>query len=305
MPNAMSTSAKGSIDRLRLLDFDDLLLLRHLQSGLTIAATARELGLTQPAVTQRLRKIERVFDDAMIEKIGRHVRLTQVGKSVCERAAQALSLMQESPESASDQQLTLAIEYEHIPPGLWQAILGIRQSSHEGAVINIVQCAGNELARILEAGRVDVVMTTVNLHTVKDIVALEVIEDPRVLVASPEVVSSIKNIADLRTKTLIDIDRSLPHAGGAQAADQSPLKFRSLWVLGTIELVQRALIAGEGVGVLPLSSVKRYLEGGQLARIDLAVDVGVDEYRAFVRKGHQADKNLNDLISRLQLNFGR
>ncbi len=95
-----SVPASGRDDRasghnLRHLDFDDLFLLSHLLSGKTIAATARQLGLTQPAVTQRVRKIERAFEEQILQKVGRHVRLTHEGLAICHRASEALKLMRD------------------------------------------------------------------------------------------------------------------------------------------------------------------------------------------------------------------
>src|SRR4051812_26715024 len=89
------TGDRSAISRLRLLDFDDLFLLGHLLEGATIAATAKQLGLTQPAIPQRVRKIERVFAEAILQKAGRHVRLTKEGRAICIKAADALALMRE------------------------------------------------------------------------------------------------------------------------------------------------------------------------------------------------------------------
>jgi DNA-binding transcriptional LysR family regulator len=78
---------------IRLLDFDDLLVLKSLLAGETVAATAKGLGLTQPAITQRVRKMERVFGTALLRKSGRHVKLTPFGAQLCTKAAEALSVM--------------------------------------------------------------------------------------------------------------------------------------------------------------------------------------------------------------------
>lgn len=80
-------------ERLRMLDFDDLYLLRSLLRGQTLASSAKMLGLTQPAVTQRVRKIERTFETPLVERSGRNVRLTTIGTALCVRAAAALEAM--------------------------------------------------------------------------------------------------------------------------------------------------------------------------------------------------------------------
>ncbi len=72
---------------------DDLILLGNLLNGDTLAASARKLGVTQPAITQRIRKIEGVFGDDLLVKSGRSLKLTDKGRAVCIKASEAMKLM--------------------------------------------------------------------------------------------------------------------------------------------------------------------------------------------------------------------
>ncbi len=74
----------------RFLDIDDLMILRHLYEGNTLASAARMLGITQSAVTQRLRKLEGVFMANILQRIGREAELTAEGRRLCERIANVL-----------------------------------------------------------------------------------------------------------------------------------------------------------------------------------------------------------------------
>src|SRR5690606_17953602 len=114
---------KSAGSRLRLLDFDDLFLLGHLLDGETVAATARHLGLTQPAITQRIRKIERVFGQPILQKAGRHVKLTPHGFEVCNRAADALALMR-GPGLSAESSVVQVAALPYLADWLYQRIGG-------------------------------------------------------------------------------------------------------------------------------------------------------------------------------------
>lgn len=79
--------------RLRMLDIDDLILLQHLLNGGRPSTGAQVLGLTPPAVSHRLRKIEDVFEIKLFDKVGSRLNLNQEGRALSEKADQALLLM--------------------------------------------------------------------------------------------------------------------------------------------------------------------------------------------------------------------
>lgn len=96
----LPTSEK--VDQLRFLSVDDLLILMYLsQNGLSVTEVAAKLRLTQPAVTQRIRKMEDAFGNKIIERKGRGVQLTHFGLEQAERATAALSALQGASQVAS------------------------------------------------------------------------------------------------------------------------------------------------------------------------------------------------------------
>lgn len=79
--------------RIRMLDIDDLILLQHLLKGGRPSTGATLLGLTPPAVSHRLRKIESVFEIKLFERKGSKLNLNTAGKALSEKANRALQLM--------------------------------------------------------------------------------------------------------------------------------------------------------------------------------------------------------------------
>lgn len=82
-----------SVRRLRMLDIDDLILLEHLLEGGRPSTGAALLGLTPPAVSHRLRKIENVFEIKLFDRRGSRICLNQEGRLLSERARNALKVM--------------------------------------------------------------------------------------------------------------------------------------------------------------------------------------------------------------------
>lgn len=79
--------------KLRMLDMDDLILLQHLLQGGRPSTGAALLGLTPPAVSHRLRKIEDVFQIKLFERKGSKLNLNSEGRALSEKANRALQLM--------------------------------------------------------------------------------------------------------------------------------------------------------------------------------------------------------------------
>lgn len=77
--------------RFRLLDYDDFLILRALANGHTVNEAAKVLGVTQPAVSIRLRKMGFVFGlENIVAYKGRNAILTPVGRIAAEIAIEVL-----------------------------------------------------------------------------------------------------------------------------------------------------------------------------------------------------------------------
>ena len=86
-----------NITNLRCLDIDDLLILQGLLRGLKLSCVAQSLALTQPALSQRLRKMENiVFHVPMVERRGRGVVLTVEGDRIAHQADRGIELLLEA-----------------------------------------------------------------------------------------------------------------------------------------------------------------------------------------------------------------
>lgn len=92
----MDSKDKENLEAMRTLDFDDLIILHLLGKGdLTVTAIAKSMSLSQPSISQRLRKISKAFAAAsLIERAGRGIALSPYGQEISKRASAAIKALQ-------------------------------------------------------------------------------------------------------------------------------------------------------------------------------------------------------------------
>lgn len=257
--------SRAATNRLRLLDFDDLFLLGHLLEGNTIAATAKQLGLTQPAITQRVRKIERVFGETILKKAGRHVRLTKEGRAICDKAADALSLMRDVTLEPARQEATLGVASEAAFHLLWRVIGDLYREDPE-RLFHLVPGTHEELMAMLDTGAVDGCVTE-GAFAGDSLTSVSLGEEDYLLVANAQVAGSVEKPEDLGSHTLLELDKSYSLYRRLDSAVRAGLRFRGVWFLGRMDLVMAALKHGFGVGVVPHSLAAAAVSAGQLVAV--------------------------------------
>ena len=117
------------MNHLRLLGVDDLLLLRLLLEGASVTAAATRLGLTQPAASHRIRKIEGVFGFRLAQRAGRSVRLTAEGHALASRADAAVRLLEGTTAAGIEPVVNLGTRPEVGLSWLWPALARLRRRS--------------------------------------------------------------------------------------------------------------------------------------------------------------------------------
>ena len=84
-----------TLNQLRFLSVDDLVILKFLSASplLTVTSIAEKMHLSQPAVSQRIRKMEGALGEKLIERSGRGIKLTIFGMAQAFRATEALNIL--------------------------------------------------------------------------------------------------------------------------------------------------------------------------------------------------------------------
>jgi len=295
-PKIVAAGEKSAMSRLRLLDFDDLFLLSHLLEGATIAATARQLGLTQPAITQRVRKIERVFGEPILQKAGRHVRLTKAGRAVCVKATDALALMRAVTTEPARTSLVVGISPLACATWLWQALSMLRERAPQH-LYHCVVSPPEETASLLETGSIDVCLATFGQGQ-SGVIELDELE--YMLVTRPDLGVNIGRAQDLERQLLLEVDRSYPLLTRLEATSRAAVRFRDVWFLGSIANVLAAALAGAGVAVLPQIMVEPYVAAGKLAPLLPELELVPESYRLLFLPNRSGEAMIHMLAEALR-----
>lgn len=262
-PKMMVDTDKSALSRLRLLDFDDLFLLGHLLEGHTIAATAKLLGLTQPAITQRVRKIERVFEEPILQKAGRHVKLTPEGHAVCVKAADALALMRAVTTETQNVALAVGAAPALGSRWLWPALLELRGTMPQHPY-HVVLGEEDNLLAMFEGMRLDACLTT---KAPSHLPALELGEEEFLMVAAPALAAEITDAHALAKHVLLEIDRSYPLLARLNPTSRAAVRFRDVWFGGAEAHLVQAACLGHGLAILPEAAVQAALLAGKLTAV--------------------------------------
>lgn len=150
-----------AMDDLRKLDLNLLIVFQHLLEERNISAVARKLDLSQPAVSNALRRLRLAFGDELFVRTGLGMLPTPLAEGMAGPVGEALALLAHMNDAAvpfdpaaSSRRLRIAMSDVgeiHFMPSLME--LCARHAP--GVRIDSARVVGADLQRELEAGRVD------------------------------------------------------------------------------------------------------------------------------------------------------
>jgi molybdate transport repressor ModE-like protein len=244
----------------------------------SLSAAANAVGIGQPSASQHLRLLEAAAGQRLVERNGRGSRLTEAGRVLADRAAQALATLGAAEEElgalAGLQTGTIHLGAS-TAPGVYLLpdTLGCFRRDFPGVTIEMQVASSGEILRRLVAGRIQ--LAIVGAQVADERVVLEpFLEDEIVGVAQPGHLPlqdghlDAERIADL---TLLErepgsssreLTASWLGAAGAQPA--------RVWELGSSEATKRAAREGLGIAFLSRYAVAEEVERGDLEAFRLA-----------------------------------
>jgi molybdate transport repressor ModE-like protein len=255
-----------------LWDTTRMRLLVEIERRGSLSGAAEAIGIGQPSASQHLRILEAAAGQRLVERGGRGSRLTEAGRVLAGRAAQALATLSAAEEELDAltglQSGTIHLGASTVPGVyLLPDTLGCFRRDFPNVQIEVEIASSGEILRRLLAGRVQLAL--VGSDDADDRVALEpFLDDELVGIAKPELI-------ELRGGTARR-DALAPHMFLARERDsaQRRLTERALaaagiqpagvWELGSSEAIKRA--AREGLG---FSFLSRYAVAEEVARGDL------------------------------------
>jgi DNA-binding transcriptional LysR family regulator len=257
---------------------------------LNFTGAAEELGLTQAAISQRIKVLEQDVGQPLFERQGGRVYLSEAGRRLYEFAQKILQLhraargaLGQPPEDVAGA-LELAastVPAEHLLPAILQAFQKQYPKVHLSATVG----DSDVVLRLLDDGKVSLGLVG-KPGPASWAESKPFARDRQVLVVPPSHAWARRNhvtLAQLGTQPLIvrekgsgsraTFEDGLAKAGKDLAALQVGLE------LGSNEAIKEAVLRGSGMALLSVFAVRHDIETGRLSALEVeGLDTGRDLY---------------------------
>ena len=260
---------KLNIETLKL--FCDVVCLK----GFTQAASAN--SITQSAVSQRLKALEKGFGVPLIERRGAELHLTKPGEAVYRGARRILGELREIEEhlqeigGEGEGSVRVATIYS---VGLYELDPFVKKflKVHPGIGVQVEYSRANKIYQDVINGSIDlgIVAYPVNKPQIR---AIPFCEDELVLICSPEHPFSVHESVSLKklaSQPFVAFQQGIPTR---KALDEILKKHMvSLTInaeFDNIELIKRAVEIGLGIAIVPSMTVKSEIQAGLLKALFL------------------------------------
>jgi molybdate transport repressor ModE-like protein len=256
----------------QLWDTTRMRLLIEIERRGSLSAAAEAIGIGQPSASQHLRLLEAAAGHRLVERTGRGSTLTEAGRALAARAAQALASLEAAGEElaalAGLQAGTIRLGASTAPGAyLLPDTLGCFRRDFPGVTVDVEIAASGEILRRLLSGGVQ--LAIVGAQEADARIALEpFLEDEIVGVARPgtlplkagrldpgQISSLLLLCREPESSSRALVERELQRVGVRPAG---------VWELGATDAVKRAAREGLGIAFLSRYAVAEDVERGEL-----------------------------------------
>jgi len=261
-----------------LWDTTRMRLLVEIERQGSLSAAARAIGIGQPTASQHLRLLEAAAGQRLMERNGRGSRLTEAGRVLSARAAQALATLGAADEELADlaglQTGTIRLGAS-TAPGVYLLpdTLGCFRRDFPNVTIEVEVASSGEILKRLLTGSVQ--LGLVGVEAADERVVLDpFLDDELVGICQPgSVPLKDGKLAPSELQRLLLLARESGSSSRRlfeqelRAAGTAPA---GTWELGSSEAIKRAAREGLGVSFLSRYAVAEEVERGQLEVFRLA-----------------------------------
>lgn len=239
----------------------------------SLSAAGRDLGVSQPAVSQQVLALERHLNVRLINRTTRQLTLTEAGSDYYRKAQTIIDAVHEAGEAAAGLATNLAGHLRvHAPVGFGQSYIAdiaiAFQQRHPDVVIELIL---DDKFVDLTAGAVDVAIRFGNLASSR-LIARRLGTLRRILVASPAYITAN---GSPETPDALSLHRQVQF-NGAYDGSLMPLigpsgpvmvPVRPVFMANNAFALTKALNAGVGLGAAQLPQIHAELNEGALVRV--------------------------------------
>lgn len=255
------------------------------QTG-SFSEAAVELHITQSAISKRIAQLEDVLGQALFNRLGRQLSLTQAGQLLYERAASILAQMEDTQRAIANLsgevsgQLDLATSH-HIGLHRLPPVLRLFASRFAQVRLNLQFFSSEEICAQVEHGRIELGVVTLPSPPPPQLQMEKIWTDNLVFVAAPEFLHE----HNINAKKLAGLPAILP-AQGTFTRDllDNAFKCKGLSVTPTLstnylETIKMLVTVGLGWSLLPENMIGKELRCLDVDNIQLQRDLGLIYHR--------------------------
>jgi DNA-binding transcriptional LysR family regulator len=243
----------------------------------SVSRAADALFVTQPALTARLKTLERELGTPLFVRTGRGVRLSEAGRSFLPYAQRALGAVAEGRQLLAEVsrggagQLALGAA-PAVGTYVLPAILQRFHAAYPNVQLSVRTGHSEEVLELVLREEVEVGLVRALRHP--EIQSIPLYEDELVLVTTPEHRFAAQDevvVEELGGEQLILFDRtSSYHDLTAAFFREAGVVPRGVMELDNIDATKKMVRQGLGVALLPYTAVAEELSSGALATVPIA-----------------------------------
>jgi DNA-binding transcriptional LysR family regulator len=277
----------------------------------SFAKAAEELNKATSAISYAVQKLEEQLDIAVFQRQGRRSVLTPAGRLILAEGRGILQatarLANKAKEVATgwEPRISIAVE-SHQPYSVFFSELREFLKEHPTIEIDICESVLNGGWEALEQGRVDLIVGSPGpVPLQKGYRSIPLVRPDLVpVIASDHMLASLIDNPEAFKAALPKVRRVITHdTSMTDVARSAGLGSEGqMFFVQNIDQKVEAILAGIGIGHLPLERIKKQLDNGKLVKLDLDEESVYENFLAW--KISNKGKGLQALTKRLSAVFG-
>jgi DNA-binding transcriptional LysR family regulator len=223
---------------------------------------ARQLGVTQSAVSMQMKSLETQLQVSLFDRTVRPPRLNRAGRLMLERVREVLRLSEALTETApAVSHFEGSIMLGTIPGAsfvLPEALYRLNQT-YPRLQIRVSSSLTHELRSAVHAQRLDAALVTLPRTVGRRLSARSVLREP-LMVLAPLACAGQSDVELLQQNRYISYNRKAQVSKLIEATMSARrIRVAPIMELDTLETFQQMIVKGLGVGILPASSIRAHL----------------------------------------------
>lgn len=257
------------------LDIRRLRYFRSIARAGSLSAAARQLHISQPALTHQMSDLEAALELILFERSSKGIKLTEAGTTLLRNAdvileavdRAELELRELALRSRPRRSLKLAI-ISSLAPTLTPAVLEAVARRMPGTLIEVVDGRTNQSRELIAGGQLDLAVVVADPKNL----AAPLVQESLFLIARP----GGEPYGDVRTQDLERIPLVIPARTNPlrefveELAREEGIQLKVVAEVSGIDSRKQAVLAGIGNTLLPYHTVARECEAGVLRAIPFA-----------------------------------